>query len=121
MALTNVGRNALAGLIAGVGTAFDSNTAQIVVGNGATAVVPTQTALQGTSTATSSVDVGFPTVTNNIVTYQATFSTNEANFAWNEWGVTNGTTLLNRKVETLGTKTSAQSWQISVSLTLNHL
>ena len=55
------------------------------------------------------------------LTFRSLFGTGDANFAWNEWGVFNASssgTMLNRKVESLGTKTSAQSWQLTVTLTI---
>jgi hypothetical protein len=69
------------------------------------------------------MDNGFPTRTNNQLTFQATFGTSEANFAWNEWGVANNSTagtLLNRKVESLGTKTNSQIWQFTATITVNN-
>jgi hypothetical protein len=45
-----------------------------------------------------------------------------ANVAWQEWGLfnntTSGGTMLNRKVESLGTKTEAQTWQFTCTITL---
>jgi hypothetical protein len=58
--------------------------------------------------------------------FQTTFSTAEANFAWNEWGIFNGDTgvgtaggrMLNRRAEALGTKTSSATWQLTITLSL---
>ena len=63
----------------------------------------------------------------NILAYQATYSTAIANFEWMEWGVKNTTatatgtgTMLNRALNTgLGTKTSAQAWQILAKITVS--
>jgi hypothetical protein len=55
------------------------------------------------------------------MTFRSTFATSEANWAWQEWGVFNAFssgTMMSRKVESLGTKTSAQSWQLTVTITL---
>jgi hypothetical protein len=77
--------------------------------------------------ALKAMDATFPQRTANAITIQSTFATGEANFAWREWGAWNATasgsavgSLLNRKLEdpSLGTKTSAQSWQISATLTV---
>ena len=45
----------------------------------------------------------------------------DANFAWAEWGLFNASTsgrMLNRKVFSGGTKTSAEAWSLTISLTL---
>ena len=56
------------------------------------------------------------------ITFRSTYGTAEANMAWQEWGVANGTAtasrLLNHKVENLGTKTSAATWTFTVSLSI---
>jgi hypothetical protein len=67
------------------------------------------------------MDATYPQVAANVLTFRSTFGTSEAHFAWQEWGVFNastGGTMMNRKVESLGTKTSSQSWQITVTITL---
>ena len=55
-------------------------------------------------------------------TFRSTFGDTEANFAWNEWTVANGSddsaTNLNRKVESLGTKSSGSTWIITVELSI---
>lgn len=132
MALVNDGRNFIAAiLIANPTNLFDVTKATIGVGNSATVYSATQSNLVAVGTANTEynvVDIA-PTVATNVLTFVATFGTAEANFAWQEWGVfnttgsptTNGTTLimLNRKAESLGTKTTAQSWEITATLTVN--
>ena len=126
MALVNTGRNYLANaIIANPTTLFNVTNATIGVGTSATAVGPTDTDLLGTK-AYAVVDTA-PTIATNVLTFVATFGTGVANFAWAEWGVfnstgvapTGGDIMLNRKVEALGTKTSAQSWEITCTLTVN--
>jgi hypothetical protein len=66
------------------------------------------------------MDASYPTTTTNVLVFRSTFATGDANFAWQEWGVFNAAsagTMMSRKVESLGTKTSAQSWQFTVTLT----
>ena len=132
MALVNDGRNYMANaLIANPTTLFDATNASIGVGTSATAYSATDSDLLGANNATNRrvevVDVA-PTIATNVLTFVATFGTGVANFAWNEWGVfnsagaqapTGGDIMLNRKVESLGTKTSAQSWEITATLTVN--
>lgn len=126
MALVNNGRDYMAGaLIANPTTLFDATNATIGVGTSTTIYGPTQTDLLGTK-AYEVVDSA-PTIATNVLTFVATFGTAVANFAWEEWGVfnsagvapTGGDIMLNRKVESLGTKTSAQSWEITATLTVS--
>jgi hypothetical protein len=127
MPLTNVGRDHLAQAAIGEAvTAFNNASANIAVGNSATAFAATQTDLVGASKFRKQMDATFPTRAANVLTFRATFATGDANFAWAEWGITNsvasqsGGTLLNRKVDALGTKTSSQSWQFTVTLTVTN-
>ena len=111
-----------AGVVAGSQTAFSNANATIGVGDSTTAYAATQTDLQAaTNKLRKAMDASFPTVATNILTFRATFGTAEANWAWQEWAVFNASaagTMLNRKVESLGTKTAAQSWQITATITL---
>lgn len=124
MPLTNAFRDYLATLaIGGGGTAFNNANSYIGVGDSSTAHAFTQTDLQAaTNKLRKAMDATYPQVSGNVLTFRSTFGTSDANFAWNEWGVFNASssgTMMNRKVESLGTKTSAQSWQITVTITLS--
>ncbi|GAB2918598.1 hypothetical protein ACFMQL_20485 [Nonomuraea fastidiosa] len=108
-------------------TAYDSSNARIGVGDGDTAADPLQTDLQGSNTLRKGMDATYPQHTDGVdagavtATFRSTFSTAEANFVWNEWGIFNAATggrMLNRKVESLGEKTSAASWVFTVQLSL---
>lgn len=109
--------------------AFSNANAYIGVGDGATAAANTQTGLIGTTnTAYLPMDATYPLHTDGTtsgsatVQFRATAATGTANFAWNEWAVFNSNSsgrMLQRKVESLGTKTSASTWQLLVSLTLS--
>jgi hypothetical protein len=124
MALTDAGRDQLTSLAISSGTAFDNSNAHIGVGDSTTAFAADQTDLQGsTNKVRKAMDATYPTREDNALTFRATFGTGDANFAWNERGVFNASSsgvMLNRKVESLGTKTSAQSWEITCVLTLDH-
>lgn len=122
MALTNAYRDFLTTLaVGGGGTAFNNANTYIGVGDSTTAFAYTQTDLQAaTNKLRKAMDATYPQVAGNVQTFRATFATTDANFAWQEWGVFNassGGTMMNRKVESLGTKTSSQSWQITVTIT----
>ena len=124
MAMTTVGRDYIAQALVGEAfTAFNNANARIGVGDSSTAFAAGQTDLQAPANKLrKAVDATYPQRAANVLTFRATFGTAEANFAWNEWGVFNAAAagqMLNRKVEPLGTKTSAQTWQLTVDLTLN--
>lgn len=124
MAMTTVGRDYIAQALVGEAfTAFNNANARIGVGDSSTAFAAGQTDLQAPANKLrKAMDATYPQRAANILTFRATFGTGEANFAWNEWGVFNAASagqMVNRKVESLGTKTSAQTWQLTVDLTLN--
>lgn len=112
-------------------TYYNNANAAIGVGDSATAAADTQTDLQAaTNKLRRGMDATYPlhtdttgTAGSKSVTYRSTFGTADANWVWNEWGLFNSPTLatgrmLNRKVEALGTKTSAATWVITVTLSL---
>ena len=116
-------------------TYFNHAQAAIGVGDSSTAAAATQTNLQaGTNGYRQACDSGYPSHTDgttssaNTITFQATVGTSNANFAWQEWAVFNsvgsgsppsGGRMLNRAVTSLGTKTSAASWQFTVTITIS--
>lgn len=120
MALTTAGINHIAQAIVGQGTAFNNTNAHIGVGNGTTAFAVSQTDLMGSSRFRKGVDTGYPIVAPPVVSFKATFAKTEANFAWNEWAIFNAATggvMLNRVVESNGTKQSNQTWVMEVAIT----
>lgn len=109
-------------LTGGAGTVFDNTNAYTAVGDSTTAAASGQTDLQAaTNKARQAMDATYPQVSSNNVTFRSTFGAGAANFAWNEWGIANassGGTLLNRRVESLGTK-SGGSWTLTTTLSLS--
>lgn len=104
----------------GTYTPFNAANANIGVGDGSSVFDPVQTDLQGANLYRQSVDSA--SQNNNTLSFTATFGTGVANFAWNEWGVFNANAngvMLTRKLEAVGTKTNSQSWQYSVTITIN--
>lgn len=111
-------------------TYFNNAQAALGVGDSTTAAVATQTDLvAATNKLRVGMDATFPTHTDATtsgaatITFKASFSSAQANWVWNEWGVFNSSTaatgrMLNRKVENLGTKTSAGAWALTITLTL---
>jgi len=110
-------------LTGGSETAFNNANARIGVGDGTAAAVDTQTDLQGSNKAYKAMDTSYPIVgalAAKKVTFRASFGSTEGNFAWQEWVVDNGASAaktLNRKVESLGTKTTG-TWMVTVDISL---
>lgn len=105
---------------------FNAANTYIGVGDSSTAEAATQTNLQATTNKLRNL-VSAVTHTDGVIVgsascvFVATFATTDANFAWNEWGIFNNTSagrMLNRKVASLGTKTSAAAWVATATLTL---
>ena len=123
MALTNAARDLIAqALIGEAFTSFANANARIGVGDSSAAFGASQTDLQAsTNKLRKAMEAASPTRAGNALTFRSIFGTSEGNFAWNEWGVFNAAsagTMLNRIVASLGTKTSAQSWQFTVTVTV---
>lgn len=123
MPLTDAGAAFIATAIINSGspTFFTNANAYLGVGDGTTAFSAAQTDLQGTSKYRQGMVATYPSISGADITLQALFATGNANFHWQEWGTFNASssgTMLNRKVEDLGTKTSAASWQLTVDLTV---
>jgi hypothetical protein len=111
-------------------TYFSNAQAAIGVGDSTTAAAATQTNLQAaTNLIRVAMDATYPTHTDATtsgaatITFRSSFGTSTANWAWQEWGVFNSATaatgrMLNRRVESLGTKTAGATWTFTVALTL---
>lgn len=124
MAMTEAYRNYIASATVGNAvTAFNNANSYLGVGDSVTAFAATQTDLQAaTNKLRKAMEATYPTLSTNVLTFRSLFATTEANFAWAEWGVFNAATagtMMSRKVEALGTKTSAQSWQLTATITIN--
>lgn len=122
MALTTAGLNFITQAVVGSGTPFNSANMRLGVGDGTAAFAVGQTDLQGTNKYRKAVDTGYPTVSGATITMRSTFAQAEANFAWNEWGIFNAATggvMLNRVVESNGTKQNNQTWILDVSITFS--
>lgn len=122
--LLNEGINAIWTLVAGgTETAYSNSNARIGVGDSNASADPAQTGLLGVNQYYKGMDEGYPTYgSGQKIVFRSTFGTNEANFAWNEVTVDNGAASgknLNRKVISLGTKTSDQTWIIQLEIMLS--
>ena len=122
--ILDTGANELLKIISGTGGAAYNNTnTKIYVGTSTTAENASQTGViaTGSNRAYASVDSGYPTVDGRTVIYRATFGDSEANFAWNEASIVNGTEVnsvaMNRKVSSMGTKNGG-AWTIQITISL---
>jgi hypothetical protein len=110
---------------------FDATHTRIGVGDDSTAVnAVTDTDLKAAAGSTHrwfQLVSGAPTIGGTIpktCAWSATFGTSDGNFAWNEFGIDNGTAsgntvsapLLNRAVVSQGTKVSGQTWTATATL-----
>jgi hypothetical protein len=125
-------------LCAAGGVAYNNANAFIGVGDTATAEAATQTELLATQNAANrfykAMNATYPVSpgSNGAQSrdWRSDFTTTEANFAWQEWtiaaGATTasgagwlvGTTNLNRKVQSLGTKTTG-TWTLTGTVTIS--
>jgi hypothetical protein len=123
MALTTAGRNFIAEAIVNSGspTFFTNANSYIGVGDNTTAFSASHTDLQAsTNKLRVAMEATFPTIATNVLVFKSSFGDTQANFAWQEWGVFNASsagTMLSRKVESLGTKTSG-TWVVTATLTI---
>lgn len=107
-------------------TYFSNARAYLGTGTSGTAEAGTQTDLQAggvraAMTATYPQHTDATTSGAASCVWKAQFGTSVANQAWNEVGLFNASTggrMLNRKVVSLGTKTSAEAWNLTLTLTL---
>ena len=119
----NEGLQEMINLLVGAGTptTYANANARLGVGDSTTAAAATQTDLQAaTNKLYKAVDATYPTVASQTVTWRTTFVSAEANYAWQEYTVDNGATAaknLNRKVSSLGTKLSGQTWVLDLQIT----
>jgi hypothetical protein len=125
MPLTDAGRNHIATTLVGEAvTAFNNANANLGVGDSTAVFAKTQTDLQAAvNKLRKTMEATYPQRATNVLTFRSLFGTTEANFAWQEWGVFNAAaagTMLCRKVESLGTKASTQSWHLTGDLTINN-
>jgi hypothetical protein len=137
--LVTAGLDAITKLLIASGSpqAFSGPTRAIVgVGDQSTAATIADTVLGGNGANAwyQGCDAANPTQVNGVITTVATFTTGNANFAWNEWGwatctgaitpgatlasVATGTKLWNHKIQSLGTKVSG-SWVLTSTVTIS--
>jgi hypothetical protein len=110
------------GVVSGANHIFDNAAAQIGVGDDNTAAAASQTDLQAVANKTyKGMEAGFPTSTSQKITMKSSFGSADANYAWHEWVVKQSTSAkcINRKVSVMGTKASASTWTLEITVTLS--
>ena len=122
----NEGLQELIDIICGIGTPtkWDNTNARLGVGDSNTAENATQTGLQAaTNKAWKAMDATYPQKSNQTAEWRSTFGTDEANFAWEEYTVVNAANddgkNLNRKIASKGTKSSGETWTLSLKITFS--
>jgi hypothetical protein len=121
--LVNAGIALMLDLLIGAGgTAYNNAGSYIGVGDSSTAEAASQTDLQAaTNKLRKAMDATYPSRSAQTVTWRSTFGSSDANFAWAEWAIFNGSsgnTMLNRKVQSFGTK-STGTWTLTVTVTIS--
>ena len=123
--ILNTGAEQMLKVVCGISAdAYDTANAKIGVGTSTTSENASQTGLVATSreVAYKQMEVGYPKVNGRTMVFKSVFGEEDANFAWNEFTVVNGTGVggiaLNRKVQALGTKTTG-IWSIQITITVS--
>ena len=104
---------------------FDNTNANLIVGTGSGAATASDTEATFTAGVAKGMEATYPQVSataSHKCTWKASFGSTDANQAWNEFGLMNANTggkLANRKVSAQGTKTSGQTWELSLEITLS--
>lgn len=121
--MMNAGINLMTSLLCGgAGTAYNNANSYLGVGDSSTAESASHTDLQAaTNKLRVAMNATYPTYgTSQQAVWQSDFTSAQANYAWNEFAVFNGSTgntMLNRKVSSQGTKTAGQTWRLTLTIT----
>lgn len=120
------GRQELIDIICGLSspTKWDNSNARIGVGDSNAAVADTQTGLQAASNKTwKAMDDTYPQRSAQTAEWRSTFGSDDGNHAWEEYTVVNAANdtgkNLNRSIASKGTKTSGETWTLSLKITFN--
>lgn len=106
------------------GTQYDNTNAYLIVGTGTGAATASDTEATFTSGVKKGMVSGYPVVgaaADHKCTWKASYGSADANQAWEEFGLLNAASagkLANRKVSSEGTKTSGQTWELSLEISL---
>ena len=110
-------------LTGGSETAFNNANARLGVGDSTASEAASQTDLQAASNKTyKAMAATYPLIAAQTVTFRSVFASADANYAWQEFVVDNGSgaaKTLNRKVSSQGTKASGQTWTLDLAITFS--
>jgi len=122
----NEGLQELIDVICGLGTptCWDNSNARLGVGDSNVAADSAQTGLQAASNKMyKAMDATYPQRSDQTAEWRATFGSADANYAWEEYTVVNAASdagkNLNRKVSSKGTKSSGETWTLSLQITFS--
>lgn len=124
----DIGANQMLKIFGGIAgaTPYDNANARIGIGTDTTPESPSQSGLiaTGSNVFYKRMEAGYPQVNGRNIVFKSTYDNTEANFAWNEFSIVNGVGVggvaFNRKVQSLGTKTTGiWSLQVTISVTSN--
>jgi hypothetical protein len=104
--------------------AFGNGQAYIGVGDATSATAANQTGLQAaTNKGYVAMSSGYPSRSNQTITWRSAFGSADGNFSWQEFTVANagsdGAVNLNRALSNQGTKVSGQVWTVDIAVTLS--
>jgi len=111
-------------LMGAAGTVYSNANAFLGAGDSNAAAAATQTDLQAAVNKTyKAMNGGFPSIAAQTITFQSDFAIGDAQYAWEEAATFNGNTppgdeMLNRVVQSLGTK-GAAVWTLSMAITIS--
>lgn len=124
MPLIQQGRDRIAGLITGSETChWGTSGASIFVASSTAAHSGSSTWL-GSASIGATMESGYPLRSTNVLQFRGIYSTAQANFQWESWLINtatasgSGAPLNIAAQQALGTKTSAQSWQLTACITI---
>lgn len=124
MPLLRTGRDRITGLMVGSETCHWGDVkATIWVAQTSLAHDPASTWPQSSGVA-ATMESGYPIRSGNVLQFRGVYSTAQANFAWDNWWIHSATASATgvpmnwATTQALGTKTSAQSWQITTCVTV---
>ena len=104
---------------------YDNTNAYLIVGTGSGAATSADTQATFTAGVTAGMEATYPQVSASSAhkcTWKSSFGSAVANQVWGEFGLLNHATtgaLANRKVSAQGTKTSGQTWELTLEITLS--
>ncbi len=123
--LLNAGIQLMLDLLIGAGgTVLSNANAYIGVGDSNAGEDAAHTGLQAaTNKLWKAMDSTWPQRTNQTMAWKSTFGSSDANYSWQEFTVVNASSdtgvNLNRKISNQGTKTTGQTWVVTLNVTIS--